>query len=395
MRRVGVRDQRQVSRSRWFRFTVFGIFFAVTLVSVSLFEGVDEAKDAEAKEDVGSAEGRSAGSQIEEKPALKSVSMKILMVTDMDERSYDEANQRWIAKVQTGNVTGSEEAGFKVFLDPQGEGDLNVLVSDVAVGKRGMELSEFEYFAGKLLTGDDHTGVLYELDGVETGKYSLKKWLELKDLDGTADSAFKIEWMTVKDGKLIVGSHGRETTDPQDSSVVKGKERMWVKEIDEDGNVTHVDWTDRYDKIREAAGISFPGYLMHEAVLWDEQRRAWLFFPRRFSETGYDGDDNELKGWNHALILSEDFDKVLEDIDFEDLSSGGAEGFSSVKFMPGTDNRLVLALRSVERNALDDFKTFLSVLDLRKPKVILPESAVPPLDDKYEGLVFLRTPTAD
>lgn len=69
--------------------------------------------------------------------------------------------------------------------------------------------------------------------------------------DGNTDKGQKTEWATVKDGKMYVGSFGKEYTNPDGS--IKNTNNMWVSIIDKYGAVSHEDWTARFNKVREAA----------------------------------------------------------------------------------------------------------------------------------------------
>jgi len=71
-----------------------------------------------------------------------------------------------------------------------------------------MELSDLVQWNNKLYTVCDYTGLVYELD--------MKRQLVLPRhivLDGSGESSVKpskLEWATVKDDELIVGSIGKE-----------------------------------------------------------------------------------------------------------------------------------------------------------------------------------------
>lgn len=54
----------------------------------------------------------------------------------------------------------------------------------------------------------------------------------------------KLEWATIKDGSLVVGSFGKEYTD--DAGHVVSMNNNWVIFIDADGGITREDWTQQY-----------------------------------------------------------------------------------------------------------------------------------------------------
>lgn len=276
---------------------------------------------------------------------------------------------------------------------------------------RGMELSELEWFNGHLLTPDDR-GVLLEIisprgllddrashllpSTASNVPPSVSYRAFLADGDGqTEDQGFKAEWMVVKDDKLVVGGHGRPFTDIADGTIVQGHGSEWVKVFNADMNITHDDWTAKYQAVAKQAGVQFPGYLMHEAVLWSSLRREWIFLPRRRSEQAFSEEGNERKGWNGVVIANEDFTR-FNSVLIEGLKDeSGLNGFSTARFVPGSAERLVVALRTVEleknvSNALGKVRetaSYLSVFDVLTGVVVLEEHKVS--DMKYEGLVFL------
>lgn len=159
----------------------------------------------------------------------------------------------------------------------------------------------------------------------------------------------------------------------------------------------------RFDWLRTAAGASFPGYLIHEAVIWDDLAREWLLFPRRYSTEPFDEVKNELHGWNHALRVNEDFTDLVSSAAFPQLETRTPRGFSTVKFVPQSNNTVVLALRTVEISATSpeessQYETYVSVLNVKTMAVLMEEERVvltagnassKPANVKYEGLTFL------
>lgn len=84
--------------------------------------------------------------------------------------------------------------------------------------------------------------------------------------------------MTVKEEQLYVGGLGKEWTTPQGEFV--NTHPMYVKVVERDGSVLHVDWTENYKRLRAAVGIEYPGYMIHESVQWSAVKRQWFFLPR-------------------------------------------------------------------------------------------------------------------
>ena len=57
---------------------------------------------------------------------------------------------------------------------------------------------------------------------------------------------------------------------------------MWVKEIDGDYNVTHVDWRPMYNGLRDAAICKQgSGYMIHEGCRWSSVHDMYFFLPRK------------------------------------------------------------------------------------------------------------------
>ncbi len=84
----------------------------------------------------------------------------------------------------------------------------------------------------------------------------------------------------------------------------------WIKTIDRDGRIKHINWTDRYNYLREQTDTEYPAYMVHEAVGWNPVDRSWLFLPRRFSQESYDDAADEQRGANKAIQVNEAFNKV-------------------------------------------------------------------------------------
>jgi len=250
-----------------------------------------------------------------------------------------------------------------------------VLKSLLNEGGRGMELSDLSLFHGdKLLRGDDRTGVIYWIDGDEVVPLYI-----LRDGNGRAEKGFKIEWMTVKDGLLCVGSMGKEWTKP--SGEFQNNDPLWIKTIDGEGRVSHVDWHEEYNKLRRATGTENPGYLLHEAVAWNPVLRRWFFFPRRMSFEQYDDVKDEERGSNVVLSVDETF------ADIKKFTLGPhipTRGFSSVVFLPGREHEVV-ALKSEEFH--DIVATYITVFDISSNTVLLAEDFI--AHEKYEGVEIL------
>jgi len=262
-----------------------------------------------------------------------------------------------------------------------------LLWSRVNEDGRGMELSELAMYRGRLYAPDDRTGVLFEVLSPRGGlpdphggdapdrPPSVTRRTVLADGDGESAVAFKAEWMGVKRGELIIGGHGREVTAPADGRVVRSTGPLWVKVLSKDMTVTHVNWADAYDAMRRAAGAPWPGFLLHEAGRWSDVRGRWLFLPRHKSVAPFDPVAVERAGWNGAVTADAAFATVtVTRLGGVAHAADGADerGFSTFAFVPGTGDRHVLAVRTVEREGGGEaggsggpgaVESFISVLD--------------------------------
>ncbi|EYC29458.1 hypothetical protein Y032_0006g2983 [Ancylostoma ceylanicum] len=234
------------------------------------------------------------------------------------------------------------------------EGSDQELTSGLNYKGRAMELSDLSEYNGHLLSPDDKTGLLYEIKDDKA-----IPWVFLNSGPGNTTKGMKVEWLTIKDNLLYAGGHG----------AVKSE-----------------NWTDVFSRIRWGAGYPAPGYLTHEAVQWSDKLQRWLFLPRKASLTPYVESEDETKGTNILIRASADFTKILT------VCIGGAEvkhpdrGFSAFDFIPGTEDRLIVALKSKE---VEDCKpeSYITVFDING--VVLLEDQKLEGNYKFEGIYFV------
>jgi soluble calcium-activated nucleotidase 1 len=266
---------------------------------------------------------------------------------------------------------------------------------------RGMELSELQWYNGKLLAMDDRTGIVYQIDRVD-GDGSSKKTAPvafplhiLMEGNGAADKGQKTEWATVKDGKLYVGSYGKEYTDVIDGvyTVVKST-NLWVSVIDRRGHVEHRNWVANYAAVRTAGNGAFPGYQVQEAILWSAVHRKWFVLPRRSSPLKYDEKTDENMGANMLIIADEHFKTTSMQHVGKLLPT---HGFSSAKFLPGSNDEVIVALKSEEKETKgveggakyqNIMRTFLTVFNWKTGQTLMEETEIPGAA-KFEGLEFI------
>lgn len=122
--------------------------------------------------------------------------------------------------------------------------------------------------------------------------------------------------------------------------------------------------------------------MIHESGVWSHVHRKWYFLPRRASKEMYDDKLDERRATNILLVCDESFLNIEVINPFGPASL--THGFSSFKFIPGTGDRYILALKSEE----NDGKTasYIMVLDL-KGNMIMKEKKIAG-NYKYEGVEF-------
>ncbi|XP_030646532.1 soluble calcium-activated nucleotidase 1 isoform X2 [Chanos chanos] len=296
---------------------------------------------------------------------------RIGVIADLDTNSHNEKKKTWFSYMQKGYLLVSE-SGDTVAVEWDRE--RVVLESHLAEKGRGMELSELTVFNGKLYSVDDRTGVVYHIDGTKA-----VPWVILPDGDGTVAKGFKAEWLAVKDEHLYVGGLGKEWTTTSGEFVNNNPE--WVKVVGFRGDVQHQNWVPQYESLRTAAGISPPGYLIHESAAWSDTLQRWFFLPRRASKERYEETADERRATNIILSCSPDFKDIVTSR-VGDLNP--THGFSSFKFIPNTDDQIIVALKSEEDAG--KIATYILAFTL-DGRILLPETKIG--DVKYEGLEFI------
>lgn len=296
---------------------------------------------------------------------------RIGVIADLDTSSRIDKSETWFSYMLRGHLLVSE-SGDKVAVEWDQE--KVVLKSHLSEKGRGMELSELVVFNGKLYSVDDRTGVVYHIDGDKA-----VPWVILTDGDGSVAKGFKAEWMAVKDRHLHVGGLGKEWTTT--SGVFVNNNPEWVKVVGYRGDVQHENWVPIYNSLKSAAGIQSPGYLIHESAAWSDTLQRWFFLPRRASKESYEETADERRGTNLVLSCSPDFSEIKKS---EVGVLNPTHGFSSFKFVPNTDDQIVLALKSEEDAG--KIATYIMAFTL-DGRILLDETKIG--DVKYEGVEFI------
>nr|XP_039259455.1 soluble calcium-activated nucleotidase 1-like [Styela clava] len=300
---------------------------------------------------------------------------KIATVADLDKFATDkdeEGETVWKSFLAKGSLI-YDEINRKVSVDMPENSGITV-TSEFSRGGRGMELSALIYYKDKLYSVDDKTGIVFEI-----GEGKAIPRVILSDGDGNQAKGFKGEWLTTKDGMLYVGGHGREFV-RNDGSILN-KNYMWIKIVDDKGAVQHVNWCDNYNALRQAAGCPFPGYLIHEAAVWSSTHKSWFFLPRKVSKDPYDYQLDEQRAGNILLSCTDRFD----DIKVVQIGQVNCtRGYSSFKFIPGTDDKVIVAVKSEEVG--NKQKSFISAFTI-EGEILLEDQEF--ADKKYEGIEFI------
>uniref|UniRef100_A0A3P9LSW6 Soluble calcium-activated nucleotidase 1 n=2 Tax=Oryzias latipes TaxID=8090 RepID=A0A3P9LSW6_ORYLA len=299
------------------------------------------------------------------------VRYRIAVIADLDTASRSSKDQTWFSHIKRGYLAVLDGASG---LEVEWDADTVTLESQLSERGRGMELSELQVFNGHLYSVDDRTGVVYRIEGGRA-----IPWVILADGDGSVSKGFKAEWMAVKDERLFVGGLGKEWTTT--SGEVLNNNPEWVKVIGSNGDVEHHNWGPKYNSLRSAAGIEPPGYLIHESASWSERLQRWFFLPRRASHERYDETADEWRATNLLLSCPDDFSHISTR---RVGPLNPTHGFSSFKFVPGTDDQIILALKSEEDAG--KIATYITAFSL-DGQVLLPETEIG--DVKYEGLEFI------
>eukprot|EP01059_Diplonema_ambulator_P027650 TRINITY_DN4603_c0_g1_i1.p1 TRINITY_DN4603_c0_g1~~TRINITY_DN4603_c0_g1_i1.p1 ORF type:complete len:356 (+),score=69.53 TRINITY_DN4603_c0_g1_i1:102-1070(+) len=207
------------------------------------------------------------------------------------------------------------------------------LKSPINEAGRGMELSELVVYNNKLYTFDDRTGLMFEIDS----KRKVIPREILMEGDGNIGKGQKSEWATVKDGTLYVGSFGKEYVGQQGE--ITSRNNLWVSTVTANGEVGHEDWTAKYNTIRATTNSVHPAYMIIETIVWSPVHRKWFILPRRVSTEPYNESLDEKRGSNIIVKCNPDITQCEK---FTVGTITPERGFSSAKFVPGTNDEIMV-----------------------------------------------------
>lgn len=269
------------------------------------------------------------------------------------------------------------------------------LISGHNEAGRGMELSELTLYDERLLAFDDRTGSVFEIVSEPAEDPIVVPRFVITEGEGDTDKGMKWEWATVKDGSLYLGSMGKEYT-RQDGSVVNTN-NLWISVIDGNGAVKRVDWSEQYHFVRDQLGATASGYAIHEAVLWSEKLKRWIFLPRRVSNEMYNEVTDEKKGSNKVLLVNDKFtESTLVEVKMATVNP--LHGFSTAAFVPNSDEKHILALRSVEEDCVGGDeqeckqRSYAVIFDVTTGEVLMDEVQIDG-KNKFEGVEFALVPS--
>ncbi|XP_050521212.1 apyrase [Daktulosphaira vitifoliae] len=302
------------------------------------------------------------------------IKYRIGMISDLDKASKSENEKNtWISYYKKGYfIWYSYNNTIDIKWDIE---EPSILKSSLSMGGRGMELSELVTFNNKIYTFDDRTGIVYNVEDDD----SILPWIILMDGNGSNFKGFKSEWATVHNSELYVGSMGKEWTSSNGEYI--NNNPMWIKIINKFGQVTHVNWTENYIALRKAVNINYPGYMIHESCVWSRVHKRWFFLPRRSSEHQYNEENDEHMATNLLLIANDNFSNIKV---INVGEKNPTHGFSSFKFVPGTNDEIILAIKSKELGSKTS--TYMTAFRI-DGTIILPEIKI--ADHKYEGIEFI------
>ena len=293
-----------------------------------------------------------------------------------------------------GTITKGSDNKYSVKFE-----NIRELISKHNEGGRGMELSELILFQNRLLSFDDRTGSVFEVlnQGKGSDSFVVPRFV-VTEGEGDTDKGMKWEWASVKDGELYMGSMGKEYTD-RDGNIVNVN-NLWISIINKDGQLRREDWTDRYHFIRKKLKATAPGYVINEAISWSPHLNKWVFMPRRISSEMYDDVKDEKMGAAKIVLVNEAFTSA-EVIDIKFTDNDPLHGFSTFAFVPGSKDRHVLAVRTVEEDcALEDEslckqRSYFLVVDITTGDVLMEEILPPGEPLKFEGVEFVNMYTPE
>ena len=260
---------------------------------------------------------------------------------------------------------------------------------------RGGEFGELVRFQDRLWTFDDRSGIGFEILNTAVASSYVAPRLILAEGDGRTDKGFKVEWASVKDNELYVGSIGKAYVDNK-TGQVRNTNLQWVNVLNRHGHLVRREkWIEKYQVVRKAVGAAAPGYIIVEAVEWSDHFQKWIFLPRRISREPYNDIQDEQRGAHVLVWVDESFTQThVQSIAFDSLDP--LKGISSIAFVPGTSDRHAMIIRTVEEHCAEDeddnpcyYESYFVVIDVTTGEQLSDEVKFPQENMKFEGVEFV------
>ena len=121
--------------------------------------------------------------------------------------------------------------------------------------------------------------------------------------------------------------------------------------------------------------------MIHESGTWSHIHQQWFFLPRRASTETYEEVADEKRATNILFRTDALFSKITM---YRIGLFNPTHGFSSFKFIPGTGDNLIVALKSEEDKG--KISSYIMVFDL-EGLILLDETKI--ADHKLEGIEFI------
>ena len=132
---------------------------------------------------------------------------------------------------------------------------------------------------------------------------------------------------------------------------------------------------------QQIGSVLSAGYMIHESGMWSNVHQQWFFLPRRASQEIYTEEGDERRATNLLFRTDNEFINIsMEKIGkFHET-----HGFSSFKFIPGTKDSVVVALKSEEDQG--KIASYIMVFNLNG-EILMEETKIG--DHKFEGIEFI------
>lgn len=274
-----------------------------------------------------------------------------------------------------------------------------------ATGKN-LYLSELVAFCGHIYVSDRNSGILYEVSTLSKPSSLTPRQVLTSDGSSTP-TAMAVEWAAVKSGMLFLGGNGAA-----DNS-------QWIATVDPSGRTRYLNWDHEYSALQSAAWLNTHYQtLVHEAMIWSDVLNMWIVLPQveerleSVPEFRSGGDHphiehsrvskHSIELHNYQILIADSEFLNVQRVRLEsvavslpwNVSHDVAElraGFTSLKFLPHSQDKILVALLTVEHpkkcSDMSIAASFVVVLSLSGE--ILSSPVPIPAPHSFRGLEFL------